>query len=103
MRVKIRETTAPLEETSSGRITEVTDGDYVSQKCFICAGAAKIRAEGDAPIGYCSQEHKEMHHPADEEEPYPFLVKYREEVGRYVQFQAKQVGKTLWSLVKDLF
>ena len=35
-------------------------------------------------VQYCCQDHKELHFPIEQDQPYPFIVKYRPDVGRYM-------------------
>lgn len=66
---------------SYGRIQEIVEGEDVTT-CFICDNEATINKE--AEVRYCCQEHKELHQPPDQDEAYPFVVKYRPDIGRYM-------------------
>lgn len=81
MRVKIVEEEAPH---TYGRIQELEDSDDITG-CFICAASADagLDEKSDGPH-YCSSAHKKLHFPEDQDQPFPFLVKYRSEVGRYM-------------------
>ena len=67
---------------SSGRIVEIEDGQLVVDTCFICDNSPTFRSE-NSEMGYCCQEHQELHQPEDEEQPFPFIVKFRPDVGRW--------------------
>ncbi|XP_040574757.1 SET domain-containing protein SmydA-8 [Lepeophtheirus salmonis] len=81
MRVKIVEEGEDL--VSSPRIEEIIEGTEING-CYICnskdvASVCKSNPE----VKYCSEEHQSMHE-SDDGDPYPFTVKFNEEVGRYM-------------------
>ena len=45
---------------------------------------SELNTDGDSKVFYCSKQHKELHWPSEQESPYPFIVKYRPDVGRYM-------------------
>jgi len=50
--------------------------------CWVCNGPGIECSEFYAEMKYCCTEHREMHHPPDHEEPWPFSVREKEGVGR---------------------
>ena len=50
----------------------------------ICNASPDPDLSCDSQVQYCCQDHKELHFPAEQDQPYPFIVKYRPEVGRYM-------------------
>ena len=91
MRVKIT-TDADIEEDSSlsaGRFEELDDGDeadggsLLKRICFICNSPGKKECEAyPGRVHYCCEDHRLMHHPYEQKEPYPFVVMHKESVGR---------------------
>ena len=83
MRVKIQE----AEEESAisyGRIQEIDEGEEL-ETCFICNGQPRLDlAEPSAKVHYCGDVCKALHFPVDKETPWPIIVKYKSQVGRYV-------------------
>ncbi|XP_059094035.1 uncharacterized protein LOC131889058 isoform X1 [Tigriopus californicus] len=97
MRIHIKENSSSAPE-SSGRIQDFEDGDEVIQ-CFICNQPGLLQCSEFPEVHYCSNEHKGLHQrPSDEDEDeanhdgkverqsktFPFVIKYRKDVGRYM-------------------
>eukprot|EP00095_Tigriopus_kingsejongensis_P008810 maker-scaffold646_size120253-snap-gene-0.14 protein:Tk08810 transcript:maker-scaffold646_size120253-snap-gene-0.14-mRNA-1 annotation:"protein isoform b" len=86
---------------NSGRILEVQDGEDVSE-CFICDQPAQLHCSEYPDVHYCSEEHKGMHEHVlgdeDEVRAFPFTIKYRSGVGRYmVAARDIQPGELIFS------
>jgi hypothetical protein len=85
MRIHIDEDSTNAEASTTGRIVEIEEGDEVGT-CFICDRSETSKSsngdEDDSVVRYCSQQHKEMHHPEDEDNPFPFGVRQKENLGR---------------------
>jgi hypothetical protein len=54
---------------------------YKIDPSFICDNPAHFRSES-SEMGYCCEEHRQLHQPEDEPLPFPFFVKFRPEIGR---------------------
>jgi len=52
--------------------------------CWVCNSPGLDSSEFYAEMRYCGQEHRELHHPPDHEEPWPFSVREKDSVGRYL-------------------
>lgn len=102
---------------ASHRFEEISDSDteigqFVVDTCFICnregwqicfsetfivnqssfALTGKIKPkDSHSLISYCSDEHRQLHHPQDQDEALPYLVKHRPEVGRLMNFSLSLV------------
>lgn len=83
MKVKILDEADETTTPSYGRIEEIVEEEEIST-CFICNAAPDPDLSCDSQVQYCCQDHKELHFPAEQDQPYPFIVKYRPEVGRYM-------------------
>lgn len=92
MRFHIKEESSKAPQSTSGRIQDFEDGDLVTQ-CFICNQPGFLQCSEFPEVYYCSNEHKKLHQrPKDEEEDeddhegkaFPFVIKYRKDVGRYM-------------------
>jgi len=50
--------------------------------CWLCERPGVETNDFYCDVKYCGPNHKELHHPEDHEEPWPFVVKYKPGVGR---------------------
>jgi len=50
--------------------------------CWLCQGPGLESNEFYPEMKYCSDECREMHQPPDSDEPWPFSIRYKENVGR---------------------
>ena len=50
--------------------------------CWLCNLPGEESSDFYCEVQYCSQEHRELHHPPDHEEPWPIIAKYKPGVGR---------------------
>ena len=80
MRVKITEAS---EAVSYGRIQEIDEGQDL-ETCYICNGKPQPELTEVPNVQYCGQVCKELHYPPEKESPWPIVVKYKSEVGRYI-------------------
>jgi len=66
-------------------ITDNEDDDKDFEEvasCWICERPGVGCSEFYCEVRYCGPEHRELHHPVDHDEPWPFIVKYKPGVGR---------------------
>ena len=67
----------------------------------ICNATPDPDLSCDSQVQYCCQDHKELHFPAEQDQPYPFIVKYRPEVGRYMvasRYIPNHTNFSTWSI-----
>lgn len=76
MRIEIEE------RGTYGRIEEIPDGEEIDT-CFICQRPPDPLLKSYHGLRYCCLAHQGLHAP-DEDEPQPFRVLFRPEVGRYM-------------------
>jgi len=50
--------------------------------CWICERPGMETSDFYCDMRYCSKQHRDSHHPEDHDEPWPFVIKYREGTGR---------------------
>jgi len=71
------------EEIESGVAdTEENDTGKDVFTCWVCNSPGVDSSEFYAEMRYCGQDCRDMHHPPDHEEPWPFSVREKEGVGR---------------------
>merc|ERR1712128_413400 len=65
-------------------ITDTGDDKELEEvaSCWICERPGVECSDFYCDVRYCGPEHRELHHPADHDEPWPFIVKYKPGVGR---------------------
>jgi len=65
-------------------ITDTSEDKEVEEvaSCWICERPGVETSDFYCDVRYCGLEHRELHHPADHDEPWPFIVKYKPGVGR---------------------
>ena len=69
-------------------IVDITDSEEDEAEleevttCWLCSRPGCDTSEFYCEMRYCGPEHRELHQPADQDEPWPFLVKYKPGVGR---------------------
>ena len=66
-------------KVTEGKIEEIEEEEILNC-CFLCDEKGDYDCKEQ--VNYCSEEHRNYHHPKERDEPYPFLVKYRSSVGR---------------------
>jgi len=87
MKINIQE---DKEEPGASRlpsIIDVTDTNEDKEfeevtSCWLCERPGVETSDFYCDVHYCGPEHRELHHPADHDEPWPFIVKYKPGVGR---------------------
>lgn len=65
-------------------ITDTSDDKEVEEvaSCWICERPGVESSDFYCDVHYCGPDHRELHHPVDHDEPWPFIVKYKPGVGR---------------------
>eukprot|EP00090_Calanus_glacialis_P002954 TRINITY_DN12154_c0_g1_i1.p1 TRINITY_DN12154_c0_g1~~TRINITY_DN12154_c0_g1_i1.p1 ORF type:complete len:553 (-),score=159.07 TRINITY_DN12154_c0_g1_i1:57-1715(-) len=65
-------------------ITDTEDDKEAEEvaSCWICERPGVETSDFYCDVRYCGPEHRELHHPEDHDEPWPFIVKYKPGVGR---------------------
>merc|ERR1719481_264668 len=85
MKMKIQEEDVNLQEPGLKRLQGSCQEEMKMQDvtcCWLCDRPGVTCSEFYCDMRYCSDDHRELHHPTGHEEPWPFVVKYREGVGR---------------------
>jgi len=70
--------------------------------CWICDQPGVETSDFYCDVKYCSKAHRELHHPEDHEEPWPFAVKYKPGVGR-LMVAARDIDKGELIFTESLF
>merc|ERR1712117_710709 len=65
-------------------ITDTNEDKDIEEvaSCWICERPGVECSDFYCDVRYCGPEHRELHHPEDHDEPWPFIVKYKPGVGR---------------------
>jgi len=63
-------------------VTEEEEEPQDIASCWLCERPGVETSEFYCEVKYCGPVHKELHHPEDHEEPWPFMVKFKPGVGR---------------------
>lgn len=92
MKIKIEETgsdQAKLDSIFSAPQPSVVKNDVEEEEdyqevktCWICSRDRSETSDFYCDVHYCGEECRQLHHPADHEEPWPVVVKYKPSVGR---------------------
>lgn len=80
-----------IEITEDVEEEQVDYGNEVSS-CWVCSRPGLETNEFYPEMKYCGPEHRDMHHPQDHDEPWPFSVRQKEGVGRLL-IAARDIDK----------